>query len=83
MVEVTEVGDPVEACIMQLVRTAALRSLDALLARARTEPDKFAELSEAAASARRLLEQLVEPAKSAAAEVSLVRWICEQEGVHS
>ena len=81
MVEVTEVGDPVEACIVQLVRTAALRSLDGLLARARTEPEKFAELSEQAATTRRLLEELVEPVTSVAAEVALVQWISEQEGV--
>ena len=80
MVDVTEVGDPVEACIVQLVRTAAKRNLDALLARARTEPEKFAELSEAAASARRLLDELVEPATSGAAEVALVQWIAAQEG---
>ena len=81
MVEVTEVGDPVEACIVQLVRTAALRSLDSLLARARTEPDKFAELSEEAATARRLLDELVIPETSSAAEVALVHWISLQEGV--
>jgi hypothetical protein len=79
MVEVTEVGDPVEACMVQLVRTAAKRSLDALLAEARTEPSRFAALSAEAATARRLLEELIDPATAAEAETALVQWITAQE----
>ena len=80
VVEVNELGDPVEASIAQLVRTAARRSLDRLTARSRVEPTSLGALNTEAAKVKRLMELLEAPATTASAEAALVTWITEQEG---
>ncbi len=80
VVDVNDLGDPVEASIVQLVRTAARRSLDRLTARSRVEPSSLGELNAEAAKVKRLMELLEFPASTASAEAALVTWITQQEG---
>ena len=80
VVDVNELGDPVEASIVQLVRTAARRSLDRLTARSRVEPTSLGAFNTEAAKVKRLMELLEAPATTASAEAALVTWITEQEG---
>ncbi|MEI6701438.1 MAG: toprim domain-containing protein, partial [Actinomycetota bacterium] len=80
VVDVNDLGDPVEASIVQLVRTAARRSLDRLTARSRVEPASLGELNAEAAKVKRLMELLEFPASTESAEAALVSWITQQEG---
>ncbi len=77
----SELGDPVDAVVRQLVELGAKRGLDELTARLRIEPSAVEEVSRQVAEVRGLLAQLAssDPSAAPAAERQLVEWICERE----
>lgn len=77
----SELGDPIDAVVRQLVELGARRALDDLATQLRVDPGAVEEASRQVAEVRGLLEALssAEPATAEAAERQLVAWICARE----
>ncbi len=73
--EVTELGDPVDAVVAQLLRLSARRALDHLSQRARLEPASLKALNADAAKVKRWLEELEVTGARERAETELLAWL--------
>jgi len=73
-------GDPVDAVVNQLVRSATKRALADLQAEARTSPDSFTSAAADAARVRLWLEDLDDQRSGREAADHLVAWLVERVG---
>lgn len=75
----TELGDPVQAVVAQLIRSATRRALEELMAQTRVTPGGFAQNTTTVATVKRLLMELDDPATAGPAESALVAWLAAGE----
>jgi DNA primase len=78
-VEVTSLGDPVQAVVAQLVRVATQRALEALMSEVRVTPGGLNEHHATIAEVKRLRMELDAPETAERAAQALVAWLAERE----
>lgn len=78
-VEVTALGDPAQAIVVQLVRSATRRALEEMMAKVRVTPANLASYHETMADVKRLQMELDDPSEADAAVATLVAWLAERD----